>query len=144
MQSVSGFWPFMYEATACWISCGIISVIFFASGVCCVPEKLCRFGLGVGHLCTARWISCGIISATFVGPGAFFAKASETFCAGFGHLCRKPRPVGFRVESFLRRFILLRRWRLGPKVWTSEDTSIRLHDFHRKSSPYQMFCFVAG
>ena len=69
---------------------------------------------------------------------------SEIFCAGFGHLCRKPRPVGFRVESFLRRFILLRRGRLGPKVWTSEDTSIRLHDFHRNSSPYQMFCLVVG
>ena len=76
--------------------------------------------------------------------GAFFASASETLCAGFGHLCRKPRPVGFGVESFLREFILLRRGRLGRKVWTSEDTSIWLHDFHRNSSPYQMFCLVAG
>ena len=28
-------------------------------------------------------------------------------CLGFGHLCRKPRPAGFRVESSLRHFLHL-------------------------------------
>ena len=80
----------------------------------------------------------------FFCAAAFFAFASETFCAGCDHLCRKPRPVGFRVESFLRQFIFVRRGRLGPKVWTSEDTSIWLHNFRRNSSPYQMFCLVVA